>query len=89
MCTVGRFQFLPADDWAGDLPTPESEVEESDNESKAEYIEPDSTQLQMDTRAQPLLGPPVVAQMRPMEGCYPASSRQSRRGRDVLTEDGA
>ena len=25
--------FLPADEWAGDLPTPESEIEESDNES--------------------------------------------------------
>ena len=53
--------FLPADDWAGDLPTPESEIEELDNESEAEHIEPDSTQLQMDMRAQLLLGPPVVA----------------------------
>ena len=81
--------FLPADDWAGDLPAPESEIEESDSESEAEYIEPDSTQLQMDTRAQPLLSPPVVAQTRPMEGCNPALPRRSRRGRDVLTEDGA
>ena len=39
----------------------------------------------MDTRAQPLLGPPVVAQTRPVEGCNPASPRRSRRGRDVLS----
>ena len=77
--------FLPADDWAGDLPTPESEMEESDNESEAEYNEPDSTQLQMDTQAQLLLGPPLVAQTRPMEVYYPALPRRSRRGRDVLT----
>ena len=77
--------FLPADDWAGDPLTLESEMEESDNE----YFEPDSTQLQMDTRAQQLLGPPVVAQTRPMQGYYQASPRRSCRGRDVLTEDGA
>ena len=47
---------------------PESEIEESDNKSEAEYIEPNSPQLQMDMRAQPLLGTPVVAQTRPMEG---------------------
>ena len=35
------------------------------------------------------LFPPVVAQTRPMEGCDPALPRQWRRGRDVLTEDGA
>ena len=63
--------FLPADDWAGDLLTPVSEIEESDNESEAEYIEPNSPQLQMDTRAEPLLGTPVVAQTRPMEGYNP------------------
>ena len=80
--------FLPADDWAGDLPTPESKIKKSYNKSEAEYIEPGSTKLQMDTWAQPLLGPPVVAQTRPMEGCNPASPRWSRRGRDVLTEDG-
>ena len=39
--------------------------------------------------AQQLLCPPVVAQTRPMEGCDPALPRRWRRGRDVLTEDGA
>ena len=76
--------FVPADVRAGDLPAPESEIEESDSEA-----EPDLTQLQTDTWAQQLLGPPVVAQTRPMEGCSPALPRRSRRGRDVLTEDGA
>ena len=36
-----------------------------------------------------LLCPPVVTQTRPMEGCDPASPQRLRRGRDVLTEDGA
>ena len=76
--------FLPADERAGDLPAPES-----DSESEVEYIEPDSTPLQMKTMAKQLLCPPVFAQMRPMEGCNPASPRRLRRGRDVLTEDGA
>ena len=35
--------FLPADERAGDLPAPESEIEVSDSESEVEYIEPDST----------------------------------------------
>ena len=43
----------------------------------------------MKTTAEQLLCPPVVAQTRPMEGCNPASPRRLRRGRDVLTEDGA
>ena len=60
-----------------------------DSESEVEYIEPDSTPLQTETRAQQLLCPPVVAQTRPMEGCAPALHRRLRRGRDVLTEDGA
>ena len=47
--------FFPADVWARDLPTPESEIEESDSESEANYIEPDSTQVQTDTRAQQVL----------------------------------
>ena len=81
--------FLPADGWAGDLPAPESEIEESDSESEVEDIEPDSTQLQTNTRTQQLLCPPVVAQTRPMEGCNPALPRRLRRGRDVLMEDGA
>ena len=81
--------FLPADDRAGDLPAPESEMDVSDSESEVEYIEPDSAPLQINTTAEQLLCPPVVAQMRPMEGCDPASPRRLRRGRDVLTEDGA
>ena len=81
--------FLPADERAGDLLAPESEMEVSDRESEVEYIEPDSTPLQMKTTAKQLLCPPVVAQTRPMEGCNPASPRRLRRGRDVLTEDGA
>ena len=61
----------------------------SDSESEVEYIEPDSTPLQTDTRAQQLLCPPVVTQTRPMEGCDPASPRWLHRGHDVLTKDGA
>ena len=80
--------FLPADERAGDLTAPESEIEVSDSESEVEYIEPDSTPLQTEMTAQQLLCPPVVAQMRPMEGCNPALPRRLRRGRDVLTEDG-
>ena len=43
----------------------------------------------MKTTAKQLLCPPVVAQTRPMEGCYPASPRRLRRRRDVLTENGS
>ena len=90
MCTVGRLQwFLPADERTGDLPAPESEIEVSDSESEVEYIEPDSIHLQTEMTARQLLCPPVVAQTRPMEGCDPALPRRLRRGRDVLTEDGA
>ena len=67
--------FLPADERPGDLPAPESEMVVSDSESEVEYIEPDSTPLQMTTTAKQLLCPPVVAQTRPMEGCNPASPR--------------
>ena len=35
--------FLPAEERAGDLTAPESEIEMSDSESEVEYIEPDST----------------------------------------------
>ena len=66
-----------------------SEIEDSDNESEAEYSEPDSAQLQMDTRAQSLLGSSVVAQTRPMEGYNPAPPQRLRRGRDVQTVDGS
>ena len=81
--------FRPADDRVGDLPAPESEVDVSDSESEVEYIEPHSAPLQIKTTAVELLCPPVVTQMRPMEGCDPASPRRLRRGHDVLTEDGA
>ena len=60
-----------------------------DSESEVEYIETDSTPLQMKTTAKQLLSPPVVTQTRPMEGYNPASPWRLRRGRDVLTEDGA
>ena len=43
--------FLPAEERAGDLPAPESEMEVLDSESEVEYIEPDSTPLQMKTTA--------------------------------------
>ena len=78
--------FLPADDRAGDLPAPESEVDVSDSE--VDYVESDSAPLQITTTAVELLCPPVVAQTRPMEGCDPASPRRLRRERDILTEDG-
>ena len=65
--------FVPADKWAGDLPAPVSEIEVSNSESEVEYIEPDSTPLQMKTMAKQLLCPLVVARTRPMEGCNPAS----------------
>ena len=56
---------------------------------RVKYIEPDSAPLQIKTMAVELLGPPVVTQTRPMEGYDPASPQRLRRGRDVLTEDGA
>ena len=43
---------------AGDLPAPESEMEVSDSESEVEYIEPDSTPLQVKTTAEQFLCPP-------------------------------
>ena len=67
----------------------ESEIEMSDSESEVEYIEPQSTHLQTESTAQQFLCPPVVTQTRPMEGCNPVFPRRLRRGRDVLTEDGA
>ena len=81
--------FLPAEERAGDLTTPESEIEMSDSESEVEYIEPDSTPLQTEATAQQLRCPPVVVQTRPIEGCHTAVPRQLCRGRDVLMEDGA
>ena len=81
--------FLLTDERTGDLPAPESEIEVSDSESEVEYIEPDSIPLQTEMTARQLLCPPVVAQMRPMEGCDPALPRRLRRRHDVLTEDGA
>ena len=68
--------FLLAEERAGDLTAPESEIEMSDSESEVEFIEPDSTPVQTETTAQQLLYPPVVAQTRPMEGCHTALPRQ-------------
>ena len=47
--------FLLADDRAGVLPAPESEMDVSDSESEVEYIEPDSAPLQIKTMAEQLL----------------------------------
>ena len=79
--------FLPADDRAGDLPAPESQVDLSDGESDVEDVEPVLAPAQMTTMAVESLCPPVVAQTRPKEGCDPASPRRLHRGRDVLRED--
>ena len=49
-CGEGCAQ-LPANERAGDLTAPESEIEVSDSESEVEYIEPDSTPLQTETTA--------------------------------------
>ena len=81
--------FLPADERAGDLPAPESEIEVSDSESEVEYIEPDLIPLQTEMTARQLLCPPVVAQTRHRQDCDPALPRRLHRGRDSLTEDGA
>ena len=79
--------FLPADDWLGDIPAPESQVDLSDSESDVDDVVPDTVSVRMTTTVVESLCPPVVAQMRPKEGCDPASPRRLRRGRDVLMED--
>ena len=79
--------FLPTDERAGDLSAPESEINTSDSERGVDFIDSDSTPLQTESTAQQLLCPPVVVQTRPMEGCYTAVPRRSRRGRDVRTSD--
>ena len=43
--------FLPAEEWAGDLTAPESEIETSDSDSDVEYIEPYLTPVQTETTA--------------------------------------
>ena len=59
-------------------------------DERAGYLPaPESIPLQMEMTARQLLCPPVVAQTRSMEGCDPAWPRRLRRGRNVLTEDGA
>ena len=75
--------FLPTNGRAGDLTAPELEIEKSGSESVVEFLEPDSTPLQMETTAQQLLCPPVVVQTRPMEGCHTTVPRGLRRGRDA------
>ena len=64
--------FLLADDRVGDLPAPESQVDLSDSESNVDDVEPDLVPVQMTTMTVESLCPPVVAQMRPKEGCDPA-----------------
>ena len=73
--------FLPADDWVGDLPAPESQVDLSDSECSVDDVEPDPVP------AVESLCLPVVTQTRSKESCDPASPRRLRRGRDVLMED--
>ena len=80
---------MPIDERTGDLSAPESEIETSDSESGVDFIEPDSTPLQTETKTQQLLRPPVVVQTRPMEGCHTAVPQRLRRGRDVRTADDA
>ena len=79
--------FFPADHLVGDLPAPESQVDLSDSESDVDDVEPDLAPVQMTTMAVESLCPPVVAQMRPKEGCDPASPRRLLWGGDVLRED--
>ena len=79
--------FLPADNWVGDISAPESQVDLSDSESDVDDVAPDTVPVRMTTTAVESLCLPVVAQMRPNEGCDPASPRQLRQGRDVLMED--
>ena len=79
--------FLPADDWVGDIPAPESQVDLSDSESDVDDVVPDTVPVRMTTTVVESLCPAVVAQTRPKEGCDPASPRRLRRGRDVLMED--
>ena len=75
--------FLPADDWVGDLPAPELQVDLSDGESDVDDVVPEPVPVQMTTTAVESLCPPVVAQTRPKEGCDPVSPQCLRRGRDV------
>ena len=78
--------FLPADDWVGDIPDLESQVDLSDSESGVNDVAPDTDPALMTTAVESLC-PPVVAQTRPKEGCDPASPRRLRQGRYVLMED--
>ena len=58
--------FLPADDWVGDIPAPESQVDLSDSESDVDDVAPDTVSVRMTTTAVESLCPPVVAQTRPI-----------------------
>ena len=75
--------FLIADDRAGDILASESEIEVSDSEGEVEYIETDSTPMQKETVVSS--GETYVMG----SGSHSALPRRLRRGRDVLTEDGA
>ena len=79
--------FLPADDWVGDIPAPELQVDLSNSEIDVDDVALDTVLVRMTTTAVESLCPPVVAQTRPKEGCDPASPQRLRRGRDVLMED--
>ena len=79
--------FLSTDRRVEDLGTPESKIDTSDSEDGVYLIDSDSPPLQMESATQQLLCPPVVAHMRPKEGCHPAAPRRLRRGRDVRTAD--
>ena len=79
--------FLPTDERAEDLGTPESEIDTSDSECGVDIMDSDSTPLQTESATQQLLRPPVVVQTRPKEGCHAAVPRRLRRRRDVRTAD--
>ena len=43
--------FLPADDWVGDIPAPESQVDLSDSESDVDDVASDTVPMRMTTTA--------------------------------------
>ena len=79
--------FLPTDNQAEDLGTPESEIDTSDSEDAVYSIDSDSPPLQTESATQQLLRPPMVTQTRPKEGCHASAPRRLRRRRDVRTAD--
>ena len=59
--------FLLTNDWVGDLPAPESQVDLSDSESDVDDVEPDPIPVQMTTTAVESLCPPVITHTGPKE----------------------